>query len=608
MLAVAASVGTLFAQVQIGDLYYNLDATNQTAELYQLDYNFSGAIVIPSSVTYNSVTYSVTSIGEWAFCGRRGLTSVTIPNSVTSIEGSAFNGCTGLRSVTIGNSVTSIGNSAFRNCTGLTSVTIPNSVTSIGEGAFRDCSSLISVTIGNSVTSIEGSAFDGCTGLRSVTIGNSVTSIGKGAFYYCKRLTSVTIPNSVTSIGEHAFRDCYSLTSVTIGNSVTSIGSSAFYDCSLTSVTIPNSVTRIGEYAFSNCTVLTSIDVASDNSNYCSVDGVLFNKDKTTLIQYPGGKQGAYTIPNSVTSIGKFAFYRCTGLTSIIVENGNSFYDSRDNCNAIIETATNTLIAGCKNTTIPNSVTSIGNNAFELCTGLTSVTIPNSVTSIGEGAFCDCYSLTSITCESVNPPSCKYQALFDVSRSIPLYVPANSINAYKTTSPWSEWGDNNIKPIQAEEAEVTAPHATPTENSVVLDWPKANDAVGYTIYIKKGDLTICTLSFNALGQLLTIAFAAPARNGNNHKTPTALQTTIGLQYTIGGLDPGTEYSYIVIAKRSDESEAYNETVPFKTTGIATSLNQTSQEPKAKSQKLIKNGQLLIEHNGKTYNVMGGEIR
>ena len=259
--------------------------------------------------------------------------------------------------------VTSIGYYAFSDCSGLTSVTIPNSVTSIGYYAFYYCSGLTSVTIPNSVTSIGSGAFYGCSGLTSVTIPNSVTSIGDAAFYGCSCLTSITIPNSVTSIGASAFRDCSGLTSITIPNSVTSIASSAFSGCSgLTSITIPNSVTSIGSEAFYGCSGLTSV-----------------------------------TIPNSVTSIGSGAFSGCSGLTSIKVEDNNAKYDSRNNCNAIIEKSSNTLIVGCKNTIIPNSVTSIGGSAFRDCSGLTSITIPNSVTSIASSAFYGCSGLTSIT-------------------------------------------------------------------------------------------------------------------------------------------------------------------------------------------------------------------
>ncbi|MCQ2243814.1 MAG: leucine-rich repeat domain-containing protein [Bacteroidaceae bacterium] len=241
-------------------------------------------------------------------------------------------------------------------------VQIEDGVTSIGWDAFFVCSSLTSVTIPNSVTSIGSYAFSGCSRLTSITIPNSVKSIGNYAFQYCRGLTSITIPNSVTSIGSSAFYECSALTSVTIPNSVTSIGDYAFSNCSgLTSITIPNSVTSIGYAAFYFCTGLTSV-----------------------------------TIGNSVKSIGYRAFYGCSGLTSITVEEGNSNYDSRDNCNAIIETSSNKLMFGCQNTVIPNSVTIIGEGAFYYCSGLTSVAIPNSVTSIGNGAFYECSGLTSV--------------------------------------------------------------------------------------------------------------------------------------------------------------------------------------------------------------------
>ena len=218
------------------------------------------------------------------------------------------------------------------------------------------------VLIENEVTSIGNYAFNYCRNLTSITIPNSVTSIGLNAFYRCSGLTSITIPNSVTSIKSSAFKGCSGLNYVTIPNSVTSIEWNAFEGCSgLTSITIPNSVTSIKGSAFRGCSGLNSV-----------------------------------TIPNSVTSIGDLAFSECSGLSSITVEQGNKKYDSR-NCNAIIEKETNTLIAGCKKTVIPNTVTSIGGAAFNGCSDLTSVTIPNSVTSIGGGAFRSCSGLTSVT-------------------------------------------------------------------------------------------------------------------------------------------------------------------------------------------------------------------
>ena len=378
-----------------------------------------------TGLTSVKIGNNVTSIGSCAFEGCTGLTSVIIPNSVISIDSGAFKGCTGLTSVTIGNSVTSIGSSAFSGCTGLTSFEIGNSVTSIGRYAFSGCTGLTSVTIGNSVTSIGDYAFENCTGLTSVEIGNSVTSIGsafynctgltavyiedlaawcnisfysnysnplyyaknlylngeeisgdivipegatqigKDAFYYCDLITSVEIPDTVISIGSEAFSRCTGLTSVTIGNGVESIGSQAFQYCTgLTSVTIGNGVESIGSYAFTNCTGLISITVSENNLFYKSIDGNLYTKDGKTLVQYAIGKEDtSFTIPDTVTSIGSYAFSYCTGLTSVV---------------------------------IPDSVTSIGSNAFYSCDGLTSVTIGNGVTSIGYCAFYKCTSLTDV--------------------------------------------------------------------------------------------------------------------------------------------------------------------------------------------------------------------
>ena len=344
-----------------------------------------------------------------------------------------------------------IGNSAFEGCCGLTSVTIPNSVFSILGGAFSRCSGLTSVTIPNSVTSIEMHAFSGCSALTSLTISNSVTSIGQQSFKGCISLTSLTIPKSLTSIGSSAFYGCSALTSIKVetGNvkydsrnncnalietasnkliigcnntvipsTVTTIGNDAFLNCSgLTSVTIPNSVTSIGFDSFSGCSGLTSL-----------------------------------TIPKSLTSIGPGAFDGCSGLTSIIVETGNVKYDSRNNCNALIETTSNELILGCKNTVIPNTVTSIGAGAFGECSGLTSITIPNSVTSIGNYAFQNCTGLKEVISEVKNPEavSIGYDAFTSTSSDIVLFVPSGTLSAYKSSSQWTKWF-KDIRELQSGE-------------------------------------------------------------------------------------------------------------------------------------------------------------
>jgi len=351
------------------------------------------AIVIPNSVT---------SIGMGAFAMCTSLASVTIPNSVKSIGVAAFAECTSLANVTIPNSVTSIEDRAFYECTSLASVAIPNSVTSIGVAAFSECTSLISVTIPNSVTSIGISAFAFCTKLTSITVGSGNPNYAsEGGILYNKAKTeivevpkgisgNITIPNSITSIEDYAFLQCSNLVSVTIPDSVTSIGGNAFQQCtSLASVTIPDSVTSIGEGAFGKCTSLAAINVNSGNRLYSSDNGVLYNKDKTILIQFPGGKTGAFTIPDSVTRFGKEAFNACINLTSVTIPNSVTSIGSW-------------LFTGCRSltsVTIPNSVTSIGDGAFASCPSLASITIPNRVTSIGERAFSSCTSLTSVKFE-----------------------------------------------------------------------------------------------------------------------------------------------------------------------------------------------------------------
>ena len=394
-----------------------------------------GGIVSRCNIEYLYVE-GVTSIGEYAFSGCSGLTSVMIGNGVISIGKYAFYGCSGLTSVTIGNGVTSIGDSAFYGCSGLIRVTIPDSVTSIERNAFYCCSKLTSITIPDSVTSIGGSAFSGCSGLTSVTIGNGVTTIGGSAFYRCSALTSITIPDSVTTIGGSAFYRCSALTSITIPDSVTSIGSYAFSDCSgLTIITMPNSVISIGDSAFKNCSELTSViwnakncaeagsynnPIFSGCSNLATViidenveiipSDTFRGCSRLTSITIPGSVTSignsafsgcssltSVTIGNGVTSIGNDAFYNCSGIESFVVTIGNKKYHSANNC--IIETETKKLIAGCKTSIIPSdgSVTSIGDYAFYNCIGLTSVTIPDSVTSIGDYAFYNCIGLTSVT-------------------------------------------------------------------------------------------------------------------------------------------------------------------------------------------------------------------
>ena len=387
----------------------------------------SNTLIIGCSKTI--IPNSVTSIGEKAFIRCSFLTTITIPNSVKSIGDMAFYSSS-ITSIIIPNSVTSIGSGAFSGCVNLTSVTIPSSVTQMGNQPFGGCTNLTSISvesgntiydsrdncnaiietasntllkgcnntvIPNSVTTIGSNAFMDCSGITSITFPNSVTTIGRGAFERCTELTSITIPNSVTTIGNRSFYNCRGLTSVTISNSVTEIGEELFYACSnLTSVTIPNSVTKIGRWAFNSCFNLVSI-----------------------------------TIPNNVTSIGEQAFLDCRSLASVTIPNsvteiGHSTFQF---CRSLTEVS------------IPSSMTKIPERIFSGCTSLTSVTIPNSIESIGGRAFEVCSALTDVYCYAENVPVTES----DVFSNSPIYsatlhVPAASVDAYKSTSPWSEFG------------------------------------------------------------------------------------------------------------------------------------------------------------------------
>ena len=346
------------------------------------------------SGTYSALSFLYTDNGDSLAvtscpAGLAGVVEIPVTingKPVTRIEDKAFYNCNKLISVTIPYGVAGIGNQAFEGCAGLTSISIPGSVTSIGNQAFQGCIGLPSVTIPGSVTSLGTFIFYNCTGLISATIATGVTDIGESMFQGCTALASISIPNSVTTIGFQAFNSCSNLASVTIPDSVTTIGGTAFGWCDgLTSITIPASVTTIGSQLLWGCSKLTSISVDATNPNYSSMAGVLFNKSQTSIIEYPGGKSGAYAIPATVASIEIGAFYNCSGLTSV------TFPPS-------VIAVTNLAFAGCTGLTsvaIPGSVASIGSQAFAGCTGLTSVTIPASVTSIMEYAFYACSGLNS---------------------------------------------------------------------------------------------------------------------------------------------------------------------------------------------------------------------
>jgi hypothetical protein len=280
------------------------------------------AVIIPTNLN----NLLVTGIGDSAFAENLGapyyLTSVTIPDSITSIGGSAFINCESLTNITIPESVTNLGNYAFELCYSFRNITIPAGIPNIGEFEFYSCTNLTNVTIANGATAIEEYAFNACTGLVSISIPDSVTTLGDGVFFGCGSLANVTIGKGLTNIGILTFHLCTALTNITFPNSLIAIEDYAFAQSGLTSVTLPRNVSYLGEAPFS-CNDLATITVDAQNASYSSSNGVLFDKNQSTLIEFPSGMGGNYTVPASVTSIGGGAFIFCASLTGVFFE-GNA--------------------------------------------------------------------------------------------------------------------------------------------------------------------------------------------------------------------------------------------------------------------------------------------
>ena len=346
---------------------------------------YSGSITIPTSVTYNYVSYSVTSIGDYAFQNCIDLTGIIIPSSVTSIGDSAFDGCTSLTGISIPSSITSIGNQAFNDTAWYTNQ--PNGLVYIGKVIYTykgTMPSNTSIILKNDTKGIAYGAFSRCSNLTDISIPASVTTISKSAFNWCDGLKTIIIPSTITTIDDYAFNCCKNLTSISI----------------------PTSVTTIGSCAFRVCCSLTSIDVEKNNSNYTSIDGILYNKQQTTLVAYPGAKSGSITIPSSVKTIENNAFFYCNGLTSI---------------------------------TLPSSVNTIGDYAFSECSSLSSIMIPLSVTSIGIYAFSYCSALSSIYEFSQTPLEIKSSVFYYVNPNCILNVPTGSKSKYKSAYYWNNF-------------------------------------------------------------------------------------------------------------------------------------------------------------------------
>ena len=408
--------------VRIGDLLYELSSADRTAEVAYhggnsifVEDKYKGDIIIPETVKYDGVTYQVTKIGESAFYGCWDVTSITLPSSIKEIGNFAFQDCQ-IESINLPAGLKKIGNCAFRNVN-LQSIDIPSSVTEMGSAVFLDCfydielnitdlkawcnisfegtlrgimklflngKEVTHLVIPDGVKEVKACSFGEFVNIESVEIPQGVEKIGDYAFYADYELTSITIPKSVTSIGEYAFWYCEKLSSLTIPSSVKEIGGNAFWNCSgISDLVLPEGVEKIGENAFGDCGSICSLTLPN---SFKKIGDLAF---------FASSQLASVIIPKNVEEIGYQAF-NFNSLSSIVVDPANSVYDSRNNCNALIETATNTLLAGCKNTVIPNTVTAIGDGAFSNCR-FTSIQLPYGIKSIGSSAFESCIYLASLS-------------------------------------------------------------------------------------------------------------------------------------------------------------------------------------------------------------------
>ena len=453
MALMALAVNSRAASFKIGGVRYSETSSNTVMVMPDgasssgtgigLGKYYEGDIVIPATVTYNDVEYTVTEVAEGAFSYSPKLTSVSIPATVVNLGSEPFASCGKLASITVDSdnqvyksiddvlydknvttiiacpgakagafdvpeTVRTVASSAFYGCSKLTSITLPASVQEIGERAFRSCTYLKSVNIPDGITEIKDQIFYGCSSLVSTNIPEGVVRIGEGAFSNCKKLPSMTLPSSLKTIGDRAFEQCSSIREMIVPEGVTSIGESALMNCSLMNkLSLPASLKELGTGAFRLCLSLPSIDLAEGNTCFTIENGLLLDTDKTSLICCPAGYSGECVIPSTVTVIEDYAFYSCSNITNI---------------------------------RMPESLVAIRTAAFASCTSLKTIIIPKNVVNIGVSAFASCTALKNLVCQADNPPAIAKEIFSSTIYNIAtLYVRHQSLSLYENADFWKKF-------------------------------------------------------------------------------------------------------------------------------------------------------------------------
>ncbi len=428
LLLSCSAMKCLAYDFKTGNICYNiLSRSENSVEVTHggLNDTYSGEITIPSSIEYEGTTYTVTEIRPETFWGCTGLTSITIPATVSSIEDYTFYGCSGLKEIKLPETLTGIGNYTFYGCCSLNSIRIPDSVTVLGKSAFEK-SGLQQAIIGKGITAISECTFRLCSSLTEITIPDNVTSIDHAAFEFCTKLTGIELGKNLYSIGECAFMGCSMLDEIRFPDKLARIGALAFEGCSnLSSINIPCNVSYIGESAFDGCSGFTSIIVDKSNKSYSSKGCAIIECDENRLVH---GCRNT-VIPEGVTSIGKWAFYNCSEPANIIMPESISSIDEW----AFFK------CTGLTGIVIPCNTTRIGKYAFYQCNRLADITLPENMESIGDGAFSDCKNIVRIYAHGKQPASIGSNTFDSIYDTANLYVPAGAKEFYRSAPYWSNF-------------------------------------------------------------------------------------------------------------------------------------------------------------------------